>query len=45
MDLSAYPEVAAWAERVTKLVPNYEEANGKGAKMFKEFFAKRVGNA
>ena len=43
VDLSDYPEVRAWAERVKALVPNYEEANGKGAKVFEEFFRTKTG--
>ena len=30
-DLSPYPEVKAWFEKVKGEIPNYDECNGKGA--------------
>ena len=43
VNLDDYPDVAAWAGRVKALVPNYEEANGKGVKVFEEFLRTRTG--
>jgi len=38
VDLTAFPNTEAWAEKCIKLVPNYEKANGEGATAFGEFY-------
>jgi len=38
-DLSKYPNVAKWLNKVKTTAPDYEEINGKGIKEFKEFVA------
>lgn len=45
VDFAQYPELNEWAEKVSKVVPNYEHNNTRGQKIFEEFFAKRLENA
>ena len=40
--LENYPKLQAWFERCKTTFPDYEELNGKGAKMFGQFFLSRV---
>ena len=37
-DLTSYPNVEAWFEKVKGEIPNYEKANEEGANMFGGFF-------
>ncbi len=38
-DTSKYPELNAWFDRVTKQIPNYDDANGAGARAVGDFFS------
>ena len=37
-DLTPYAEVNAWFDKVKGEIPNYEKANGEGAKAFGDWF-------
>ena len=37
-DLTPYPAVTTWFEKVKGEIPNYEKSCGKGANEFGEFF-------
>ncbi len=43
-DLEPYPEAKAWFEKIKTELPNYEEANGFGAKAFGAWFKSKVKN-
>ena len=40
VDLKSWPHVVLWAERIKAEAPDYEEACGKGAALFKNFWDK-----
>ena len=41
VDLGRWPEIAAWAEKIKKTVPNYEKANGEGVEVYRKFWESR----
>ena len=43
VDFSEFPELQTWKEKVKAYVPNYEEVNNKGVKVFENFFRERTG--
>ena len=42
IDLSPYGALNAWFEKVKHFVPNYDEANGKGAREYGQFMGEKV---
>nr|ACO10344.1 Glutathione S-transferase 1-1 [Caligus rogercresseyi] len=40
--LDKYKELEAWFDKCVSLIPNYEKANGNGAKAFSEFYKSKV---
>ena len=42
VDLSAYPELNAWAEKVKGELKNYEKANGEDAKAFGDYYKSKA---
>jgi len=43
VDISGFPNVAAWFERCKKEMPGYDEANAPGAKQFGSFAKQKLG--
>ncbi len=43
-DLAAYPEAKAWFNKMKAEIPNYEKANGEGARFLGDFFKSAVKN-
>ncbi len=37
VDMSPYPELAAWVEKMKVAVPNYDKCNGEGLQIFMDF--------
>ena len=42
-DLSPFPEIQAWFEKVKAEIPDYEEVNGKGAADMGKWYATVTG--
>ncbi len=42
VDISKYPALTAWFEKVKKEVPNYERANGEGIAAFETFYQSKL---
>eukprot|EP00095_Tigriopus_kingsejongensis_P001406 maker-scaffold229_size244821-snap-gene-1.17 protein:Tk01406 transcript:maker-scaffold229_size244821-snap-gene-1.17-mRNA-1 annotation:"glutathione s-transferase delta-epsilon 2" len=42
IDVSEYPELAAWFEKMKGEIKNYEKANGKGAALFGSWYTVKV---
>ncbi len=42
VDLSPFPELAAWFDKMKVAVPNYEEANGVGLKQFQDMINSKI---
>ncbi len=42
IDLTAYPDLNAWYEKVTAEIKNYEKADGVGAAAFGEFYRSKL---
>ncbi|CRK97501.1 CLUMA_CG010890, isoform A [Clunio marinus] len=40
--LDKYPRIKAWVERCKKTLPDYEEANGKGARMLGQYVLSKI---
>ena len=40
--LEAYKELNAWFDKVSKEVPNYEKADGEGAKEFGDYYKNKL---
>ena len=45
VDMSPYPELMPWLDRIKVAVPNYQKACGEGMQKFGDFFKQKLAEA